>query len=1337
MRLDAASSAIVSVIARNGNDYDPDDNNLINVMTTSQLAAIRYDLDGDGVPDERAYATTYSAAFPFSDEFGMCPGICKGYELSNDVDLSSVSDWTPIGGGGTSDRYNAVFEGNGHVVRNMKFARTVGSPPGYDGVGLFGALGANGRIRSVGMENVSVNAPESVGVGALVGIAYGRIAASYAVGGVVTSSWAVGGLVGEMRGGTVIAGYSNVPVHGRGQRAGGLIGSAQGVSIVSASYTIGVPTGGGGHRGGLMGFRLSTVEIQSSYFDRERTGQTRCCGTNPPSSDNTSKTSAELRIPTEATGIYAGWDRLDVAGDGDFNDAPWDFGSSLDYPLLRGMSARYPTGNTASAAVQRRLQPPILATLSQRGGFLATEDSTATYAVELDFPSVGAVTMNWSVELTGASTGHAAAPDFSGATSGEVVLVNTDSVVFQVEIARDDVLERLERFRVRLSDLRGADNFRLSGAASAVVSVIAPQGRDYDENDDGLIEVATTSQLAAITHDLRGGGLAGVDYEDVVAYEAAYPFFDVGKTCARGCKGYELLNDLNLSGLAWQPIGSGLRDARRPATGNRLPEEYLYKGVFEGNGHVISNMIVVGTASPWQFVGLFQGLGAGGVIRNVGLEDVNVALHPSSIQTGGLAGVNYGGKVAACWVKGRVVGGWGVGGLVAGNEGTIIASYTDVDLYVGASPGGGLVGHNAPGGKIIASYSLWRVQLAPVFITNTNRRYGGLVGINDGAIESSYFDRQRSGLSSGGLRVSSSAVQTSRALRSPIAAEGIYADWDGLDLDGDGDFNDAPWDFGGPFQYPVLGQARTEAAVQAQYSRQPTVTLTPTFAGDATVSEGTSASYEVSLGWALPLGITASWSWSVGSSDAGVGAGDFGDASVGRVDIEPGRSSASFSLEVAEDREPEFAEVFEVSLSDARLAGALGNVNLVNPSSGVRTTIAVNELGQVTVEASSAMVAEGATATFTLRLNGGIGDVSVDFGIVPASEGVTPADLERMVWSDHAGTESKLVSSFENSTGAVALTRMNNVATVLVGVAADDVPGESGERFRVELTGCRGCAAAFVEIGVPSSAQATISRTPLAVSAWVYLQGAYAGSSRMNTNLTGVLPQRQPYVAAPWHYRTTTTVPHVPEVGLGGVAQPIVDWVLVELRASTSGAGAGAAVPVVDGFAAGLLLADGRIAGIDEGATTAGAALSLAGVPVAAGFAPGSEIYVLIHHRNHLSVMSAHPVAYGGAGCEGGYCVDFRRRRSYDGCAHLRHADGNRLMAAGDTNRSGVVSWGDDDFILNNPRRTLRAPAAYAPGRVNYYVDGDLDFDGRVSLADARVIADNNLLSSRECAPHP
>ena len=171
-------------------------------------------------------------------------------------------------------------------------------------------------------------------------------------------------------------------------------------------------------------------------------------------------------------------------------------------------------------------------------------------------------------------------------------------------------------------------------------------------------------------------------------------------------------------------------------------------------------------------------------------------------------------------------------------------------------------------------------------------------------------------------------------------------------------------------------------------------------------------------------------------------------------------------------------------------------------------------------------------------------------------------------------------------------------------------------------------------------------------------------------------------------------------------------------------------VPVVDGFAAGLLLDDGRIAGINEDASTAATALSLDGVRMVAEVTRGSDAYVLIHHRSHLSVMMA--ATPRSAGCEVDYCADFRGDQSYGGCHQLRRAGGNFLMAAGEVNRSGGVSWRDDDLILSNP-----GPVSYVPQGANYPVDGNFNFDGPVSLADAQVIMDNNLLSSRECAPCP
>ena len=283
-----------------------------------------------------------------------------------------------------------------------------------------------------------------------------------------------------------------------------------------------------------------------------------------------------------------------------------------------------------------------------------------------------------------------------------------------------------------------------------------------------------------------------------------------------------------------------------------------------------------------------------------GLVDVNVEVPASSVQTGALAGVAYG-RIASSYVAGRsVTGGWGVGGLVGaltGATGTVVASYTNVSVSAATFPPhrakGGLIG-GADGMSVVsASYSIGEVQA-------TGNQNGGLIGSRGSSvkIQSSYFDRGRTAqIACCGTNVPSPdrSSKTSAELYAPTSAMGIYAGWDKLNVDGvdqggDGDLNDdAPWDFGTSFDYPVLRQGRTEAAVRAQHSGQPAITLTPTFDGDATVSEGTNARYVVSLPVpvSLPSGVSASWGWSVGSG-AGISAGDFADATVGRVGYRAG-----------------------------------------------------------------------------------------------------------------------------------------------------------------------------------------------------------------------------------------------------------------------------------------------------------------------------------------------------------------------------------------------------------------------------------------------------------------
>ena len=380
----------------------------------------------------------------------------------------------------------------------------------------------------------------------------------------------------------------------------------------------------------------------------------RCCGTNAPSPDDTSKTSSELRVPTTTAGtIYAGWDQLNVdgldrIGDGNLNDdSPWDFGSVFDYPVLVfGGSTETVQARRTS---QREAQPAVSLAPTLAGSETVSEGGTASYVVRLPQALPPGVRARWDWSVGG---GEVDADDFVGVTASSVAIESgAVSASFSVGVRDDDEPEFSE---VLVVTLMGA---RLTGAPAHVslgvplsvrTTIEASDAKDYDIDDDNLIEVATTSQLAAIRYDLGGAGLAGVSGDaNRDAYLAAFPVFDVEQICPGTCTGYELSADLDLSGIPdWTPIGGG--------SGVESPVDY-YTAVFEGNGHVISNLTMTGDGQRYH-VGLFGAVSADGAIRNVGLRNARVVLGHSSTYTGALVGRNEG-KVAASYVSGGRVSG--------------------------------------------------------------------------------------------------------------------------------------------------------------------------------------------------------------------------------------------------------------------------------------------------------------------------------------------------------------------------------------------------------------------------------------------------------------------------------------------------------------------------------------------------------------------------------------------------------------------------------------------------------------------------------------------------------
>ena len=215
--------------------------------------------------------------------------------------------------------------------------------------------------------------------------------------------------------------------------------------------------------------------------------------------------------------------------------------------------------------------------------------------------------------------------------------------------------------------VRATDAGGLSVVRAITVTVERDYGaKDYDTDNDGLIEVVTLEQLNALRYDLDGNGETEVP-ADWEPYFEAFEDAQENMGCTGGCIGYELGADLDFDdpasyasgavdrgwsrgegAVGWQPIGSG-DEYGRP--------DGAVEAVLDGNGHTIANLFV--NRPERGYVGLF-GYSVGPVM-NVGLTDVDIT---GGNFVGGLVGRLRGDSVLSSHVTGRVSGQNVVGGLL-------------------------------------------------------------------------------------------------------------------------------------------------------------------------------------------------------------------------------------------------------------------------------------------------------------------------------------------------------------------------------------------------------------------------------------------------------------------------------------------------------------------------------------------------------------------------------------------------------------------------------------------------------------------------------------------------
>ena len=237
-----------------------------------------------------------------------------------------------------------------------------------------------------------------------------------------------------------------------------------------------------------------------------------------------------------------------------------------------------------------------------------------------------------------------------------------------------------------------------------------------------------------------------------------------------------LFENLDLGGMKWTPIGT---------------QTAPFNGIFEGNGHIISNFEIT---SSVQYAGLF-GYNTG-TINNLGVENFVIdvmAPYSSSYYSysyaGGLVGYNYQGAITNCYTTGTISSKAGysasygnysyAGGLVGYNDsGTIINCYATGDVFskYGTSTGssscyccaGGLVGGNY--GNITYCYATGDVSSYAISITDScSSDAGGLVGAGSANIVNCYATGD---VSSSSGHDSSSASCNSRSYAGGLIGSG-------------------------------------------------------------------------------------------------------------------------------------------------------------------------------------------------------------------------------------------------------------------------------------------------------------------------------------------------------------------------------------------------------------------------------------------------------------------------------------------------------------------------------------------------------------------------------------
>lgn len=213
----------------------------------------------------------------------------------------------------------------------------------------------------------------------------------------------------------------------------------------------------------------------------------------------------------------------------------------------------------------------------------------------------------------------------------------------------------------------------------------------------------------------------------------------------------------------------------------------------------------------------------------------------------------------------------------------------------------------------------------------------------------------------------------------------------------------------------------------------------------------------------------------------------------------------------------------------------------------------------------------------------------------------------------------------------------------------------------------------------------TISGTQIKVKA--FLEGPFS-TADMNCSLLNNLSYAQPYSASPWNYPGTESV----SSGFFTGHTNIVDWVLLEVRSNPA---AGSTIEKRAAF----ITRTGEIVDTD-------------GIsPVTLSSIIEQDNYLVIKHRNHLSIMSAAKLSFALSPVVYNFTVS--QSQAYGSNSMAALTGGLFGLAAGDDNCDTYIDLSDFIKVDNEMFQTG-------------YKISDINMNGFIDLSDF-ILIDNNM----------